>query len=226
MTTELGLRARKKEQTRRAIGEVAARLFAERGFDAVTVAEVARTADVSEGTVFNYFPTKEDLFYDQMELFESALLEAVRARPSGESVLSAFRRFVLDRSRGLADEARADVIAKAAHLIAGSSALQAREREIVARSTQALAELIAEETRSGVGSVEPWVAANVLMGVQRALVEYVRAAALAGKRGPSLAAGVRSAGKRAFARLEPGFADYALKQPSPNRRPGQHQPTT
>jgi AcrR family transcriptional regulator len=219
MSMELGLRERKKEQTRRLIGEAAQRLFAERGFDAVTVAEVARAADVSEKTVYNYFPTKEDLFYDQMEVFETALLEAVRVRQPGESVLSAFRRFVLERSRGLADEERADVIAKAARLIAGSPALQAREREIVARSTQVLADLIAEETRVGAGEVEPWVVANALMGVQRALVEHVRTAVLAGNRGPSLAAGVRSAGKRAFARLEHGLADYAVQRAPLQGRP-------
>ena len=212
MSTELGLRARKKEQTRRAIGDAAARLFAERGFDAVTVADVARAADVSEGTVFNYFPTKEDLFYDQMEVFETSLIDAVRARPAGESVLSAFRGFVLGRSRGLDDTERGDVIAEAARLIIGSPALQAREREIVARSTQALAELIAAETRAPATDVQPWVVANALMGVQRALAEHVRAAALAGKRGPSLAGDVRSAAKRAFTRLEHGLAGYAVKQ--------------
>jgi AcrR family transcriptional regulator len=214
MNTELGLRARKKEQTRRVIGEAAAQLFAERGFDAVTVSEVARAADVSEGTVFNYFPAKEDLFYDQMEVFENALMDALRARPPGESVLEAFRRFVLDRSRGLDDEERGEIIAKAARLIAGSPALQAREREIVARSTRTLADLIAAETRAAAADVQPWVVANALMGVQRAVSEQVRTAALAGTRGPSLAAGVRSATKRAFATLEHGLADYAVKQKS------------
>jgi AcrR family transcriptional regulator len=214
MSTELGLRARKKEHTRRVIGDAAAQLFAERGFDAVTVADVARAADVSEGTVFNYFSTKEDLFYDQMEVFETSLIDAVRARPTGESVLSAFRSFVLARSRGLGDKERGDVIARAARLIAGSPALQAREREVVARSTQALADLIAAEMRPPATDVQPWVVANALMGVQRALAEQVRAAALAGKRGPSLAGEVRSAAKRGFGRLEHGLADYAVKQKS------------
>ena len=214
MSTEQGLRARKKEQTRRLIGDAAARLFAERGFDAVTVANVARAADVSEGTVFNYFPTKEDLFYDQMEVFESALLEAVQARAPGESVLTAFRRVLLDRSRGLEEEERAAVIEKAARLIADSPALQAREREIVARSTQALADLIAAETNAAPDDVQPWVVANALMGVQRALSEQVRAAAVAGTRGPRLARELRSEAKRAFKRLEHGLADYAVKQNS------------
>src|SRR3954462_5430579 len=90
-----GLRARKKEQTRRLIANTARRLFAERGFEAVTVAEVARAADVAEKTVFNYFATKEDLFYSGMEAFEERLLDAIRDRARGETVLAAFRRFVL-----------------------------------------------------------------------------------------------------------------------------------
>ena len=213
MSAKPGLRERKKEQTRRAIAEAAQRLFRERGFDAVTVAQVAREADVSEGTVFNYFPTKEELFYGQMESFEAALVDAVRARPPGESVIQAFRRFVLDRARGL-DE-RADVIDAAARVIGGSAALQARERELVAEFTDALAALIADEPRRG--GVEPYVVANALMGAQRALVEHVRASVLAGVRGAELVRDTRTQGKRAFDLLERGLADYAIKQSRGNR---------
>src|ERR687889_2752123 len=97
---EPGLRERKKQQTRQLIADTARRLFAERGFDAVTVVEVARAADVSEATVFNYFPTKEDLLYSGLEAFEEELMSAIRDRAPGESVLDAFARFVL-RPRGL-----------------------------------------------------------------------------------------------------------------------------
>src|SRR5215218_7698145 len=89
-----GLRERKKQQTRELIAETARRLFGERGFEAVTVAEIAREADVSTQTVFNYFPTKEDLVYWRLESFEEALLGAIRDRAEGESVLAAFGRFV------------------------------------------------------------------------------------------------------------------------------------
>jgi len=82
----MGLRARKKQRTRQLIFEAAQRLFGERGFEAVSVAEIARAADVSEVTVFNYFPTKEDLFYGGMTDFEESLLEAVRTRRRGEAV--------------------------------------------------------------------------------------------------------------------------------------------
>ena len=62
MTNEKGLRERKKLATRRAISDIATGLFMERGFDNVTVAEVAEVANVAKMTVFNYFPRKEDLF--------------------------------------------------------------------------------------------------------------------------------------------------------------------
>src|ERR671937_3299296 len=97
---DLGLRERKKQRTRELIAETARRLFAERGFDRVTVAEVARAAEVSEQTVFNYFPSKEDLVYWRLESFEDELLTTIREREPGESVLAAFRRFVLGQ-RGL-----------------------------------------------------------------------------------------------------------------------------
>jgi len=210
MSSEQGLRERKKEHTRQTIAQAAQALFLERGFDDVTVAEVARAAEVSEGTVFNYFPAKEDLFYSQMESFEAALLDAVRERRAGESVLVAYRRFVLDRSSSLAD--RADIITTAARIIDASPALRSREREIVEDSAHTLAELVAAEAGARPGDVEPRVVATALMGAQRALVEYVRASVLAGLRGPELVASVRSQGKRAFARLERGLGDYAVKK--------------
>src|SRR5919112_2615380 len=95
-----GLRERKKQRTRRLIADTARRLFAERGFEQVTVAEIAREAEVAPATVFNYFPTKEDLFYSRLEAFEDELLAAIRDRPPGESILDAFGRFV-SRPRGV-----------------------------------------------------------------------------------------------------------------------------
>src|SRR5712692_7150084 len=110
---ELGLRERKKKQTRQVIAETALRLFNERGFDSVTVAQVARAADVSDATVFNYFPTKESLFFGQMQTFEEALVQAVGERRVGESVLAAFRRFIDERSQRLATEDAAVAISMA-----------------------------------------------------------------------------------------------------------------
>src|SRR6266487_5871940 len=146
MTTQPGLRERKKQQTRELIAEAAWRLFAERGFHGVTVAEVAQAADVSTATVFNYFPTKEDLVYSRFEAFEEALLAAIRERPAEESVLDAFGRFILERSREGASRDLGERVATTARIISGSPALLARERRIVAEYAEALAGLIAEET--------------------------------------------------------------------------------
>src|SRR3954453_22851663 len=86
-----GLRERKKQQTREQIARVAMKLFLKRGFDAVTVAEIADAAGVSEKTVFNYFPTKEDIFFDEVPARQAALVAAVRERPPGTSMLAALR---------------------------------------------------------------------------------------------------------------------------------------
>src|SRR5215217_9379028 len=94
-----GLRARKKRVARQAIAATARRLFAERGFDAVTVAEVAAAADVSEKTVFNHFATKEDLALAGREEGIAQFVAAIAERPPGTSVLDVFRamtKMVLD----------------------------------------------------------------------------------------------------------------------------------
>ncbi|MGW4802152.1 helix-turn-helix domain-containing protein [Nonomuraea sp. NPDC004297] len=76
-------RAHKKAETRRVIADAALRLFALRGFDAVTVNEVAEAAEVSAKTVFNYFPAKEQLFYEHEPLLVGDPAEVVRRRPGG-----------------------------------------------------------------------------------------------------------------------------------------------
>ena len=129
-TTQPGLRERKKLATRRLIGDTARRLFVERGFEQVSVAEVARAAEVSEKTVFNYFPRKEDLIFWRFESFEEELLAAVREREVGESVLAGFERFVLQRRGLLADQdAQArTLLVGVTRMISESPALLAREQ--------------------------------------------------------------------------------------------------
>jgi len=214
MTTQpLGLRERKKAETRQHIAATARQLFGARGFDDVTVAEVAVAADVSEATVFNYFPNKEDLFYSGLEAFEQALLEAIRERPPGDSALAAFGRFVSEPRGMLAssDPETMERQAAMARVIEESPALLAREAKILAGFTDSLAELLREETGAKPDDVEPWVAANAIIGVHRALIGFARAQVLAGARNPALARRVRAQAKRALAALDDGLGSYAIK---------------
>jgi AcrR family transcriptional regulator len=210
--TELGLRERKKKRTREQIFDAAHRLFRKRGFDAVTVAEIARAADVSEVTVFNYFPTKEELFYGGMQFFEEQLIDAVRDRVRGESALDAFRRRLLEGAGRLADQETLESIRKAAHAISASPALVARERNIVDRYTRELAAVLAEETGASPDDAEPLGTAGALMVVHRVLVERVRKQVLAGRHSSQLVDDYRSQARRAFRRLEHGFGEYAVKR--------------
>jgi AcrR family transcriptional regulator len=207
MTPELGLRERKKEQTRKVIADTARGLFVTRGFERVTVAEIARAANVSEATVFNYFPTKEDLVYYRMEIFETEMLAAIRERPAGESILGAFGRFILE-PRGLLaaeDEGAVEILASITRVIAESPALLARERQILDRYARTLAWIVADETGRSPDDVEPYVIANALIGAHRALLDFTRGRILAGARNPRLAREVRAQGKRALAVLEQGL---------------------
>ena len=211
MSSELGLRERKKQQTRTAIRDAAMRLFLERGFDQVSVAEVARAADVSEATVFNYFPTKEDLVYERMDAFEQELLAAVRERPEGESVLRAFVRFILDRSdTAITGDGRRRVAALT-RLTTASPSLQARERQIVASYTEALAASLAEEAGAAPDDIEPRVAAEAMMAFHRSLIGFARRRALSRKSSAEFATEIRTAGEHALTLLESGLGEYGRR---------------
>src|SRR6516165_8834284 len=99
--TAPGLRERKKARTRQIIADAAARLFAERGYEQVAVSDVARKAEVSEQTVYNYFQTKDQLVTDRDRLVQDELRRLIRARPAGTTPAAAIREFVLDSVEGI-----------------------------------------------------------------------------------------------------------------------------
>ena len=216
----MGLRERKKAQTRRLIADTAWRLFADRGFERVTVAEVAREAQVAGATVFNYFPTKEDLFFFRLEAFGADLVEAVAARVAGEPALTAFRRQLLGAGGLLAqveagDDQALERLRTMNRVIADSPSLQAREQQAFARTAAALAARLAAGTGAVPGDLDAQVAANALVGVQRALVDYTRRRVLAEEQPAGLAADVRALAERAFALLEDGLGGYAAGPAGP-----------
>jgi AcrR family transcriptional regulator len=212
----MGLRELKKEQTRQLIADTAWRLFTDRGFDRVTVAEVAREAQVAEATVFNYFASKEDLFYGRLGAFAARLTDAVSARPAGEPVLAAFRRALMEDG-GLLERVEAGDAEALARLrtvnrvIAASPALRAREQQILSQAADSIAVALVAETGATEDDPRPQVAANALMGLQRALLDYARRRILADDDLAGLAADVRRLRTSAFALLEQGLARYAAK---------------
>jgi AcrR family transcriptional regulator len=204
----VGLRERKKEQTRQRIADAAHRLFGERGFDGVTVAEVARAAEVAEATLFNYFPTKEDLFYSGLEAFGDRLIAAVRDRPAGAAVLPAFRDVVLGSGGQLeriaaGDRAALEHARTTARVISASPALRARERQALAAIAGELAAVLGPP-----GDPVAQAIANALMGVHGALIEYARRRLLADDRPAAIAADLQAAGERAFDHLDRGLAGF------------------
>jgi AcrR family transcriptional regulator len=208
-----GARERKRQETRARIVDAATELFAERGFDAVSVLEIARRAGVVEKTVFNHFPVKEGLVFEADPPVRAALLDAVRNRPAGESVAAAAGTFVVSAVSLLGTPEAADGVAAMARVIRGSRTLLVREREILAELTGALAGLVAEETRAQPGALEPWLAAHAVTGLYAGLLELARDRVLAGVSGRELAAELRARGRRGLALLQFGLAGYAKKRP-------------
>src|SRR5438874_2473450 len=120
---------------RQLLADEAMRLFATRGFDRVTVAEVAAEAGVSEKTVFNYFPAKEDLFFDEVPDRLRALTDAIRNRRDGASICDALRTLQSAQCARLTSPG----FAQFARVIEESPALQAKEVDVMARFGQVLA---------------------------------------------------------------------------------------
>ncbi|MGY1815750.1 TetR/AcrR family transcriptional regulator [Blastococcus sp. SYSU D00820] len=207
-----GLRERRRQQTRARIVDAAAELFAERGFDAVSVVEIAQRAGVVEKTVFNHFPVKEGLVFEADPPMRAALLDAVRTRPAGESVSAAAGSFVVAAMSGLGSPEAARGVAEMAQVIRGSRTLQVREREIIGELTDALAGLIAEETGAHPGQLEPWLTAHAVLGLYAGLLELARDRVLAGITGPALSAELRARGERGLALLQFGLAGYAKRR--------------
>jgi AcrR family transcriptional regulator len=207
-----GRRELRRQETRARIVDAAAELFAERGFDAVSVMEIAKRAGVVEKTVFNHFPVKEGLVFDADPPMRAALLDAVRRRPAGESVSAAAGSFVVSAVSMLGAPEAADGVARMARVIRGSRVLQVREREILGELTDALAALIAEETGARHGRVEPWLAAHAVMGLYASLLELARDQVLGGADGAELTAELLRQGRRGLSLLQFGLAGYAKRR--------------
>ncbi|MFG3254859.1 TetR/AcrR family transcriptional regulator [Streptomyces sp. NPDC048172] len=205
-----GLRALKKQQTRQAISDTATRLFLERGFEAVTLTEIAAAAQVSKMTVTNYFPRKEDLALDHHEEFAASLARTVASRRTGESALDALRR-----AFRAAVERRDPVIgftgAPFARMVADSPTLTARLRDLHDQREAALADVLAAETAAAPGDLLPGAAAAQLATAHRTLFQYTVDLTLEGFSDRKTAVALDRAAHQVFGLLEGPLADYAVR---------------
>lgn len=199
-----GLRARKKRDTRLRIAMTAMEQFAARGFDAVTVAEIARAADVSEKTVFNYFPTKEGLALARLESRIDALVTAVRELPAGESIVDVFR----DLTSGFLSIAEHEPVEGTLvlhRLVRSSRALQDRMHlvweEEAARLTPAVAEVLGADP----GDLAPAVVTRALTAAHRTVLHAAVARLLDGEEPAAVVRDMREQADRVYDRLADGL---------------------
>ncbi|GAA1138113.1 TetR family transcriptional regulator [Kribbella jejuensis] len=142
---ELGRRERKKQQTRQAISDVATGLFLERGFDAVTVADVARAADVAVQTVFNHFPAKEDLFFDEVGWWTGPA-RAIREAPADADPVDVLETQYLQEIRERLAVGHLATWKQFVRTIEGSPALLARRRLTAEELERSLTEALDERS--------------------------------------------------------------------------------
>ncbi|AYC40325.1 TetR family transcriptional regulator [Streptomyces griseorubiginosus] len=163
MTHPPGLRERKKQQTYESVSEIAIRLFLEKGFDAVSVAEIAAAAGISKPTLFRYFPVKEDLVLHRIADHEDEAARVVRE--SGEAPVTALRRHFLeglergDPVTGLSDHPQVLAFHR---LLYGTPSLVARAHGHLERQEAALAEVLG-------GDLDARLAAGQIIAVRRVL---------------------------------------------------------
>ncbi len=146
MMPSTGLRELKKERARRHIADTAARLFAERGYEHVAVSDVARAAEVAEQTVYNYFPTKEQLVTDRGQQIQDRLCELIRSRPSGVTPAAAIRGYVLASVAGIRGIAPEVWRGELGYLAAISPTVHRLALELADRQAVAIASAVSDTT--------------------------------------------------------------------------------
>ncbi|GAA0315703.1 TetR family transcriptional regulator [Streptomyces polychromogenes] len=207
MAEQLGLRERKKQRTRQTIFEAALRLFLSRGFDEVSIVEIAEAAEVSKRTLFTYFPTKEDLVLHVFADHEDESARVVRARPAGTSPLAALHAHELDAlarrdpNTGLTSDPEAVAFAR---LLSTTASLSERLLRYAERGIAALAEALEE---AGADELTARLAAVQIVTVLRTLAHRNSEQVQAGRPADEVYPEAVAAADRAFRLLGEGLAD-------------------
>jgi AcrR family transcriptional regulator len=206
--TATGLRERRRQETRQAISGIAMKMFEARGFDEVTISQVADAAGVSKMTVTNYFPRKEDLVFDRAEVTIASLAEAAAARTPGESLLAAIRRDYAERIAA-GDVTLGPPTAAFARMVRNSHALTGRALEIADLREQALGDAIAAE--AGTDDPQQRIVAAQLASVHRVLFAEGTRRALTSQPRDEIRHILATAACRAFDLLEPSLSSYGIR---------------
>jgi AcrR family transcriptional regulator len=215
MAEFVGLRETKKARTRLAISDAATQLFVARGFDEVTVAEIAEAADVSIKTVFNYFTTKEDLFFDRAEELIAGLERTVADRPAGVTVAGSLHALLADNLvpfagagwRGLRDPTGYERFQAFLATEHASPALRARRLVVSYDWTLRLASAIARALGLRDGDTRAETFAAMVMAAMGVRERALSAAMFSGASARTVERRVRAAVDESFDRIARAFAD-------------------
>ena len=210
-----GLRERKKRLMRQQLSDTATQMFVARGFDAVRVSEVAEACGVSEKTVFNYFPTKESLVLDRLEMTMASIRTGL-AEPGVPPVEAALR--ILDQElsgmtawlAGQDDPAQAaQAIRRFGGLIRATPSLRAYQSDMMDQFVSVATEILAARAGMSPGDPEPQIAARALLGLWHVQAESLRKH-LDGVRAPGQVHEMVTADVRRAARLiDAGLHSFA-----------------
>jgi AcrR family transcriptional regulator len=205
-----GLRELKKERTRQVIADTARRLFRERGFDDVTVDEIAQAAEVSKKTIFNYFPTKEDLVFNRADDREAALIAAVDEGMRNGALLESLRQLCLNQTRLLERLRResGDGSGGFFDLIHGHPGLLRKMHEIDVRLVHRLTGALAEHTGSSPDDPLTISIAWTFISVQRTLYRSLRKRAATDATDAAINRAHHGDVNRVFDQLRDGLAGY------------------
>ncbi|WP_225840238.1 TetR/AcrR family transcriptional regulator [Streptomyces sp. NK08204] len=204
-----GLRERKKQQMYQRLSDTAIGLFQQKGYEHVTVADIAAAVDISKPTLFRYFPAKEDLVLHRLADHEGEAGRVVAQRPAGCSPLEALRRHFLDGLArrdpvtGLNDDPEVLAFHR---LLYGTPPLVARLHTHVERDEAALAHSLGSETGGG---VQARLAAGQIAAVQRILAQENWRQITAGRSADTLYPEAVAVARSAFAQLEAGLPHLA-----------------
>lgn len=169
-TPKIGLRERKKIQTRQAIRRAAYRLFDEQGYDATPVDQIAEAADVSPSTVFRYFPTKEDIVLT--DEYDTVLGTGLRARPADEPMVESMRQVTIEALHRIAAADRAELVQRI-RLIREVPAIRGRTAENTARDAAMISAVLAERSGRPADDLELRVISSaILAALQEAMLSW------------------------------------------------------